>query len=69
MAERDTYFINLGSITFAHKAQKLLEKNGISATVGKLPSSYDGCSYGIYVKDRKKDEVTLMLRASSIKIL
>ena len=31
MAGKDGFFIELGSITQAHKAQKILEKNGIYA--------------------------------------
>ncbi|MBE6651144.1 MAG: DUF3343 domain-containing protein [Ruminococcaceae bacterium] len=69
MAGKDGFFIELGSITQAHKAQKILEKNGISSNVGKLPSQSRGCSYGIYVSGRKKEEVALLLRASSVKIL
>lgn len=69
MAEQDNYFIDLGSVTHAHKAQRLLEQNGISASVGKKTSPQRGCSYGVYVKGRKKEEVTLLLRASSIKIM
>ncbi len=69
MTENNTSFINLGSITYAHKAQKFLEERGFSAAVGKVPSASYGCSYGIYVKSRKKDEATLLLRASSFKIL
>lgn len=69
MTERDSCFLNLGSVTQAHKAQKLLEENGISATVGKVPSRDRGCSYGVHVKGRKKEEVILLLRASSFKIL
>lgn len=68
VTEKDSYFLNLGSVTLAHKAQKLLENNGISATVGKVPSRDKGCSYGIHVKGRKKEDVILLLRASSIKI-
>ena len=69
MAEKDSCFLNLGSVTFAHKAQKLLEQNGISATVGKVPSGDRGCSYGVHVKGRRKEDVILLLRASSFKIL
>lgn len=69
MSESDSFFINLGSITIAHKAQKLLEQNGIKSKVDKKPSAERGCSYGVYVKGKKKEEVTLLLRASSIKIL
>ncbi len=69
MAEQNSYFLELGSITQAHKAQKLLQEKGIVSTVGKKPSSSRGCSYGIHVKGRKKEEVTLLLRASSVKIL
>lgn len=69
MTEKDSCFLNLGSVTQAHKAQKYLEQNGISATVGKLPSRERGCSYGVHVKGRKKDDVILLLRAASFKIL
>ena len=69
MAENDSYFLNLGSVTQAHKAQKYLEQKGVSATVGKVPSRERGCSYGIHVKGRKKEDILLLLRASSFKIL
>ena len=67
--KKNSYFLNLGTVTFAHKAKKLLEDNGISATVGKIPSGESGCSYGVYVKGRSKDDVILLLRSHSLKIL
>ena len=71
VAESPNYFINLGTVTYAHKAQKILEANSIKSVVGKISdtSGNRGCSYGVYVKSQKKDEATLLLRASSIKIL
>ena len=71
VAESPNYFINLGTVTYAHKAQKILEENSIKSVVGKISDTISnrGCSYGVYVKSQKKDEATLLLRASSIKIL
>lgn len=69
MTEQDSFFLDLGSMTQAHKAQKLLEERGISSKVGKMQSGIGGCSYGLYVKNKRKEEVTLLLRASSVKIL
>ncbi|MBQ7897002.1 MAG: hypothetical protein IJ323_01120 [Clostridia bacterium] len=67
MTKDDSFFINLGSLTLAHKAQKILAENSVSATVGKSArAASGGCSWGLYVKGRKKEEVTLLLRAYSI---
>ena len=70
VAKDDSFFINLGSLTLAHKAQKILADNAVNATVGKTArASLEGCSWGLYVKGRKKEEVTLLLRAYSINLL
>lgn len=68
MSGRGGFFIELGSITNAHKAQRVLEQNGISSEVIKVPSSSRGCSYGIRGRG-KKEEAVLFLKASSIKLL
>lgn len=70
MSKDDSFFINLGSLTLAHKAQKILSENSINATVGKTSrASSGGCSWGLYIKGRKKEEVTMLLRAYSINLI
>ena len=70
MGKDEGFFVNLGSLALSHKAQKILADNFISATVGKKSlASSQGCTWGVFVKNRKKEEVTLLLRAYSINIL
>lgn len=70
MPSDNSFFINLGSLTLSHKAQKILADNKIDSTVVKKAiTESGGCSWGIYVKNRKKEEVIVLLRAFSIKIL
>lgn len=70
MAKDDGFFVNIGSLALSHKAQKILADNSISATVGKRSAvAQGGCSWGVFVKSAKKEQVTLLLRAYSINIL
>ena len=70
MRGNDDFFLDLGTITYAQKAKRLLDSNGIDSTVGKSVSKNmgEGCSYGVFVKGRKKEEVILMLRSQGYKI-
>lgn len=70
MYQEDGFFINLGSVTMAHKAKKILTEHSIKSDVGKKSlSSSGGCTFGIYVRERKREEVIGLLRAYSVKIL
>ena len=70
MSTDETSFINLGSLSSAHKAEKILKENSIHTKVGKKALSIsNGCSWGVFVKSRKKDEAVALLRAYSVKIL
>lgn len=70
LPKTDSFFINLGSLALSHKAQKILTDNSITATVGKQSMlSSGGCTWGVFVKGRKKEDVLLLLRAYSINIL
>ena len=70
MSAEDSFFINLGTVTMAHKAKKILTEHSVKATVGKTAmSSAGGCSFGVFVKERKREEVIALLRAYSVKII
>lgn len=71
MTRKDSAFIDLGTVTMAHKAQKHLEGKGIVSTVGRRTATdmSQGCRYGLWISGNKKEEAVLMLRASSFKIL
>lgn len=70
VAKEESFFINLGTLTVSHKAQKFLEEKCIKTVVGKKALlSSGGCSWGVYVKEKKKEEVIALLRANSFKIL
>lgn len=70
LRENDGFYIDLGTITYAQKAKRLLDDNGIASTVGKGVgrSMGEGCSYGVFVRGRNKEEVLLLLRSSGYKI-
>lgn len=70
MRENDGFFLDLGTITYAQKAKRLLDDNKIVSTVGKGVgrSMGDGCSYGVFVKGKSKEEVILILRSAGYKI-
>ena len=70
MSAEDSFFINLGTVTMAHKAKKILTEHSVPSTVGKRAlTSAGGCSFGIFVKERKREEVIALLRAYSVKIM
>lgn len=64
-----TLLINVGSITYAYKAQKLLLDSGIPSTIGKSTAKGGGmgCSYGLNVKADCKNEVMRLLSQHNIK--
>ena len=62
--------ILLNSITFAMKSKDLLNNNGFSAELQRIPKGLQkqGCSYGVYVS-KNIDEAINFLTKKGIKVL
>ena len=65
MANKESFFISLGGMTQALKAEKLLAEKGIECTVSKR-SEPSGCVWGVYVKGEARVSVVSLLRANGI---
>ena len=63
--------INVPSITYAIKSEKLLSKNKIKCTIIKTPSNYSprGCSYSLVADKNNLDNISSILESNNIKIL
>ena len=63
------YLITFRSLTHAQRAARLLESNGLTATVIKAPQglSGSGCAYAVTLRRRPSEAVTL-LRRSKLRI-
>ena len=66
----DRALLVLRSITYAYKAQRLLENHGIYSQVIRTPAEYapSGCSYSLSVA-RQGTRAANILRYSGIKLL
>ncbi|MBQ4100253.1 MAG: DUF3343 domain-containing protein [Oscillospiraceae bacterium] len=54
--------VNIKSITYAHKAQKLLLAKGITSNIKKATSSEgtQGCGYSLYINTDNKNVVSFL---------
>ena len=69
MANQESFFINLGSMTKAIKAEKILKNHEIECTVGKrADTGSDGCSWGVFVKDACRQTVINVLRTNAVSV-
>lgn len=62
------YLIMCRSLTYAQRAQKILERAGIAAAVVKAPqdAAGAGCTYGVRVVSGKVDTAMTTLRKSGL---
>lgn len=63
--------IMLSSVTYAYKAQKLLEQNWIKCTVVRTPKAHQdtGCSYSLQIDSQRAEEAEAIIRQKGIRIL
>ena len=71
MMANESFYINLGTMTQALKAEKILIGQNLKVTVGKSSrsGSQGGCSWGVWVKGVERERVINILRVNSIKVL
>ena len=64
------HIIVLRSLTYAQRAEHLLERAGIYASVKKVPqsSSPEGCAYGVMVRNKDLNEAQSVLVKNSMSI-
>lgn len=62
--------IILRSLTYAQRAERLLERAGIYASVKKVPQSAspEGCTYGVLVRSKNLDQAQSTLIKNSMTI-
>ncbi len=65
MANQESFFVSLGGMTQALKAERLLMQKGIECTVSKR-SEASGCVWGVYVKGETRAKVVSFLRTNGI---
>ena len=64
----NTTTITVGSVTYAIKVRRLLERNGINSMLVKVDSSKSerGCTYGINVNSEKFYDAVALLKNNGI---
>ncbi|MEA4833384.1 MAG: DUF3343 domain-containing protein [Oscillospiraceae bacterium] len=62
----DTFYIGMNSVTYAHKANTLLNLKGIKCRVVRSPEH--SCGYGIYVTASSRDEIIRILSEGGVKL-
>lgn len=64
----NTTIITVGSVTYAIKAKKLLEREGVSASLIKMESSKDdgGCTHGIKINESYLYDAVAILKRMGI---
>ena len=63
-------YINMPSVTFAMKSEKILRKNHIYGLVVKTPSQFSshGCSYSIIINSNQLESAKTILDKNNIQI-
>lgn len=64
------HIIILRSLTYAQRAERLLERAGIYSSVKKAPqnASSEGCAYGVMVRSKNLSEAQRVLMQNSITV-
>lgn len=64
-------FIRLSSVTYAIRAQKLLEQRGIRATIKKITRSLQisGCGYGLEINAGDLEAAANLIASAGIRII
>ena len=64
----NTTIITVGSVTYAIKAKKLLEREGVSASLVKMESSKSdgGCTHGIKIYESNLYDAVAILKRMGI---
>ena len=68
MANTESFFISLGSMTQAIKSEKILKSRDIECEVSKKSGSVGGCVWGIWVKNAKKEFVYDLIRSGGVSV-
>ena len=61
-----TFYINTGSVTYAHKAVSVLVRNGYKARVGR--NLKNSCGYGVYVEGENREAVEKLLLENGVSV-
>ena len=67
----EEFFINLGTMTYALRAEGILKEKGIECAVGKNSGyrSQSGCTWGVFVKGAVRESVVNLLRVNHLNVL
>ena len=67
----ESFFINLGTMTYALRAEGILKDKGIECRAGKNPEFKNerGCMWGVFVKGAVRESVVNLLRINHLNIL
>ena len=62
------YIITCRSLTYAQRSARILERNGLTATVAKLPQQLvsGGCGYGVRIQAQQLEQAQKMLKQGEI---
>ncbi len=71
MSREESFYINLGSMTQAIRAEKILKSKNIESAVAKNSDilNSNGCSWGVWVKGISRENAINILRIGSVNVL
>lgn len=68
MANNESFFISLGSMTQAIKCEKILKCQDVECTVSKKSSDSGGCVWGVWVKGASRESVYDIIRKGGVTV-
>lgn len=68
MANNESFFISLGSMTQAIKSEKILKSNSIACTVSKKSVENSGCVWGVWVKGESRERAYDLIRRGGVSV-
>lgn len=63
----ETFIIRFPSVTYAQKAQGILEKNGYRSRLTRAAAK--GCTFGLEIRSKEKEKITALLQKNGIVFL
>ena len=63
----ETFIIRFPSVTYAQKAQGILERNGYRSRLTR--ASAKGCAFGLEIRSTEKEKITALLTKNDVAFL
>ena len=68
MANQESFFISLGSMTQAIKCEKILKSRDVECTVSKKSNDSGGCAWGVWIKGVPRETAYDIIRKGGVTV-